>query len=282
MTQLPFHFLRVPPISDALREFQESGDATTSFISMLSDANTAKDGGQLTQSAEMAARTNVNAIIILDGLLCLIGQNLGPNDIYWAQNSVKTQSRVESDYCEALVGRVFELLRDYGQWAASVNEQMTQSDSERMRGETQIAHDGSSGHDVISDDGRVVEPNADMNESADEALRPLTQDNVVPFETTAEISSPESGADKATQFLLQALDIFFFLGESLFKATGPVLVDGGALASKRAQHILFQPLPTKVGADIFNSRMTEVAGFNRDRGEWKLILGLEPKDKGGN
>ena len=96
-------------------------------------------------------------------------------------------------------------------------------------------------------------------------------------DTTAQAATTDE--EKLSKFALTALDILFFLGETAVRAAGPILIDGGALASSRIQQALFpdtggsDALPGKRGA----KELVKVSfkGSDRADGESKVLSTLK-------
>jgi hypothetical protein len=84
--------------------------------------------------------------------------------------------------------------------------------------------------------------------------------------------------DKVVKMILSGIDVLFFLIEALFKSATPLLVDGGALAIKRAS----QTLGSATIKFPFNQwiavRSSTAVASNKDTivsSDWKLFDGLE-------
>jgi len=74
-----------------------------------------------------------------------------------------------------------------------------------------------------------------MNRKMD-GSEPGSEEASVVVETTAETS--ETREAQVVKFLITSLDVSLFLVESLAKAVGPIVMDGGALATARASQTL--------------------------------------------
>ena len=94
-------------------------------------------------------------------------------------------------------------------------------------------------------------------------------------ETTAEALMTEE--EKLGKFALTALDVLFFLGETAAKAAGPILVDGGALATSRIKETFF---PDDGGANGMlaknKARVRVSSSFSEGKadGEGKVLSSL--------
>jgi hypothetical protein len=96
------------------------------------------------------------------------------------------------------------------------------------------------------------------------------------IDTTAESVATTEGQEKVLSFLLQALDVTFFLIETLIRAVGPLVVDGGSLAVARGSEALLggAPLSPKQFPRRRSVGRSEVGGIDvegRVEGSWVLM-----------
>ena len=89
------------------------------------------------------------------------------------------------------------------------------------------------------------------------------------FDTTIE-STRDKDADQIILFLTTSLDVMFFLLETIAKASGPILLGGGAVAAERASDALFADVISPKSFLRKNNRSSNNKDKDRD------------KDKGSN